>query len=249
LYEPDASVAKRLLAEAGHPGGFKTPFETTPGFGPDFMDAIQVAIRNWKAAGVEVDLKLKEYGAFVATTIFGKFDKMAGGLFGGTTDPDSYVYRTYMPGQPLNAGGVDDPKATEMIKLQRRTFDANKRRDILWDLQRYLSQQVYYLYGPSVNAVAAWAPYVRNFGPNIGHDRGAGMLPAGPNRWGAPHPPRSAGPEDHRRDHRPWPAADGADVAGGGPREHARAHRRARAGGRGRPHRGPPRARRGRRDH
>ena len=32
LYEPDASVAKRLLAEAGHPGGFKTPFETTPGF-------------------------------------------------------------------------------------------------------------------------------------------------------------------------------------------------------------------------
>ena len=28
------------------------------------------------------------------------------------------------------------------------------------------------LYGASVSAVAAWEPYVKNFGPNIGHDIG-----------------------------------------------------------------------------
>ena len=65
---------------------------------------------------------------------------MAGGLFGGSNDADAYVHRIYIPGQPLNAGGVDDPKLTEMIRLQRRTFDVAKRRDILWDLQRYISQ-------------------------------------------------------------------------------------------------------------
>ena len=103
---------------------------------------------------------------------------MAGGLFGGTNDPDSYVHRVYIPGQPLNAGGVDDPKLTEMIRLQRRTFDVAKRRDILWDLQRYISQTAYYLYGPSVSAVAAWEPYVKNFGPNIGHDTGGRIMAA-----------------------------------------------------------------------
>ena len=178
LYEPDIPGAKRLLAEAGLPNGFKTPFETTPGYGPDYMDAVQIALKNWKAVGIETDLKLKEYGAYISSTIFGKFERMAGGLFGATTDPDSYVYRSYMPGQPLNAGGVDDPKITEMIRLQRRTFDVAKRRDILWDLQRYCSQQAYYLYGPSVSAVGAWMPYVKNYSPNIGHDVGGRLVAA-----------------------------------------------------------------------
>ena len=65
-----------------------------------------------------------------------------------------------------------------MIRLQRRTFDVAKRRDILWDLQRYVAQQAYYLYGPSVSAVAAWAPYVQNYAPNIGHDVGGRMMAA-----------------------------------------------------------------------
>jgi peptide/nickel transport system substrate-binding protein len=177
LYEYDPAGAKRLLAEAGLPNGLKVPFETTPGYGPDFIDAVQIALKNWKSAGIEADLKLKEYGAFVSSTIFGKFEKLAGGLFGATTDPDSYL-RVYMPGQPLNAGGVDDPKATEMNRLQRRTIDVTKRREILYDLQRYLSQQAYYLYGPSVSAVGAWMPYVRNYGPNIGHDVGGRLMAA-----------------------------------------------------------------------
>jgi peptide/nickel transport system substrate-binding protein len=178
LYEADTAGAKRLLAEAGHPNGFKTPFETTAGYGPDFMDAVQIGLKNWKAAGIDADLKLKEYGAFISTTIYGKFEKMAGGLTGATVDADAFVHRIYTPGQPLNAGGVNDPKVTEMIRLQRRTFDVAKRRDILWDLQRYLSQQAYYLYGPSVSAVGAWAPYVRNYGPNIGHDVGGRIMAA-----------------------------------------------------------------------
>jgi ABC-type transport system substrate-binding protein len=178
LYEHNTAKAKKLLAEAGFPGGFKTPLDTTPGYGPDYMDAVQINLRNLKSAGVDVDLKLKEYGAYISTTIFGKFEKMATGLFGGWNDPDSYLYRYYMPEQPLNAGGVNDPKVTEMIKVQRRTFDVKKRREIIFDLQRYLSQRAYYLYGPSVSAVAAWAPYVKNFSPNTGHDMGGRMMAA-----------------------------------------------------------------------
>src|SRR5262249_8024119 len=126
LYEYDAAAARRLLSEAGHPGGIKVSYETTAGYGPDYMDAIQIALKNWKSGGIDAELKLKEYGAFVSSTIFGKFDKMAGGLIGGTTDPDSYLYGYYVPGQPLNAGGVDDPKVTELVRLQRRTFDVAK---------------------------------------------------------------------------------------------------------------------------
>ncbi len=177
LYEFDPAAAKKLLVEAGVTPPLKVPIETTPGYGPDWMDAVQVALRNWKQAGIEGDLKLKEYGAFVSTAIFGKFDKMILTLRGATTDPDNY-FVPFMPGEPLNSSGVNDPKLTEMIKLQRRTFDDKKRREILFDIQRYASQQVYYGFGPSVSAVGAWMPYVKNFGPNIGHDYGGRLMVA-----------------------------------------------------------------------
>jgi len=71
-------------------------------------------------------------------------------------------------------------KLTEMIKLQWRTFDVAKRRDIVYDIERYLSQQAYYLY-PSPSAakvVGAWEPYVKNYMPNIGNDYRGHMMAA-----------------------------------------------------------------------
>jgi peptide/nickel transport system substrate-binding protein len=182
LYEPSPTEARRLLAEAGFPDGFTTPVETTAGYGSDYMDGVQAMLNNWKAAGIACELKLKEYGAFLATTIAGKFDKLAVGLFGGWTDPDSYLFRLYMPGQPSNAGSVNDPKLTEMIRLQRRTFDPTRRREILWDIQRYVARQAYYLYGPSFRVVVAWDAAVRNFAPNFGHDYGGRLMAAWLNR-------------------------------------------------------------------
>ena len=178
LYEQDTPGAKRLLAEAGFPSGIKFPLETTPGYGPDYVDGVQIELKNWKAAGIDAELKMKEYGAYISSTIFGKFEKVATGLFGAWTDPDSYLYRYYLPGQPLNAAGVNDPKLTDMVKLQRRTFDVSKRKELIYDIQRYVAQQAYLLFGPSVGAVAAWEPYVKNFGPNIGHDYGGRLMAA-----------------------------------------------------------------------
>ncbi|MGH7356676.1 MAG: hypothetical protein ACRELS_19135, partial [Candidatus Rokuibacteriota bacterium] len=83
-----------------------------------------------------------------------------------------------MPGQITNASGVNDPKLTDMLKNQRRIFDTAKRREALYDIQRYLASQVYYLYGPSGNVVSAWEPYVKNFGPNFGHDYGGRLMAA-----------------------------------------------------------------------
>jgi len=73
---------------------------------------------------------------------------------------------------------VNDPRLNEMIRLQRRAFEAKKRRDILWDIQRYLSQQVYYLYNWTPKPLVAWEPYVKNFGPNFGHDYGGRLMVA-----------------------------------------------------------------------
>ena len=179
LYEPSTADAKRLLAEAGYPNGFKAQVES-PGtaYGPDFLDAAQILVKNWKAAGIDAELKLKEYGAFISTAIYGKFDDMMYGLRGAWVDPEAYFYRPFMPGQPLNILNVNDPKLTDMINLQRRTFDVPKRKQIVYDIQRYLAEQGYFGADGSVKVVSAWEPYIKNYMPNNGFDVGGRLMAA-----------------------------------------------------------------------
>ena len=179
LYEFNIAEAKRLLAEAGHPNGFKTTVEAPAAvYGPDFDDFVQITLKNWKAAGIDADLKLKEYGAFISSTIFGKFDAMFLGLRGAWADPEAYFYRWFMPGQPLNVWGVNDPKLIDMIKLQRRTFDVAKRKQVVFDIQRYLADQA--LFGPdgSIKILSAWDAHIKNYMPNNGFDYGGRLMAA-----------------------------------------------------------------------
>jgi peptide/nickel transport system substrate-binding protein len=169
LYEADPKAARQLLSEAGHSDGIKIPVETLE-YGPTWMDAVQTRLKNWKAAGIEADLKVvKEYD--------GKFDKLMLSRRDGATatDPD-FFFAHLLPGNPLNTSGVNDPKLTEMIKLQRRTFKDGHREDILYDIQRHCSEQVYYVYGASARVLSAWMPYIQDFGPNIGHDYGGRLM-------------------------------------------------------------------------
>src|SRR5207247_88467 len=50
-YQYDPKEAKRLLAEAGFPNGFKTQLHATGGFGPDLLDAVQLVQRYLKDVG------------------------------------------------------------------------------------------------------------------------------------------------------------------------------------------------------
>jgi len=179
LYEFNSAEAKRLLADAGHPNGFKTTVEV-PGsvYGPDFDDFVQITIKNWKAAGIDADLKLKEYGAFITSTIFGKFDSMFLGLRGAWADPEAYFYRWFMPGQPLNVWGVNDPKLTDMIRLQRRTFDVAKRKQVVFDIQRYLADQALFGVDGSIRILSAWDAHIKNYMPNNGFDYGGRLMAA-----------------------------------------------------------------------
>jgi len=178
LYDQDLSAAKRLLAQAGFPTGLKVPLDATLGWSPDYVDLLQVVMRNWKEAGIETELRGKEFGAFMASAIYGKFEKLAHSLRGGTPIADLSLYNFHVPGEALNSSGVDDPRLTDMIRLQRRMLDPVKRREIVYDIQRYLAEQVYYHYDPSVSTVAAWEPYVKNFAPNLGHDYGGRLMVA-----------------------------------------------------------------------
>src|SRR6266849_5283785 len=171
-YQYDPPEAKRLLAEAGFPKGFKTLLHTTSGLVRAVIDAAQLAQRNLKDVGIEVELKIEEFGAYMATTFRGKFEGMAMAPFAITYEPHSVLYGMYMPDQPRNSGHVNDPRITAMLKEEMRTQDLEARKKIIFDIQRYEAQQQYYVYLYCVGITGSWQPYVKNYAPNLTFDYG-----------------------------------------------------------------------------
>jgi peptide/nickel transport system substrate-binding protein len=171
-YQYDPKEAKRLLAEAGFPKGLKTPFNVTSGYGRDLVDTFQLAQRYLKDVGIDAELKLQEYGAYMATTFAGKFEGLAMGPFSIVWEPHSTLSGMYMPDQARNSSHVNDPKITAMLKEQMRTQDLEARRKIIFDIQRYAAEQQYYVYLYCVGITGSWQPYVKNYGPNNSFDYG-----------------------------------------------------------------------------
>jgi peptide/nickel transport system substrate-binding protein len=172
-YQYDPQEARRLLAEAGYPKGLKTQFTTTGGYGRDLMDAAQLVQRYLKDVGVEVELKIQEYGAYQATTGQGNFEGLAMGPYAVGWEADSSLYGPYTPDQPRNRGRVNDPKLAAMVQEQRRMQDPEARQRLIFDIQRYAAEQQYYVYLSSAVVTGSWQPYVKNFAPNLTADFGS----------------------------------------------------------------------------
>jgi peptide/nickel transport system substrate-binding protein len=172
-YQYDPKEARRLLAEAGFPKGFKTQLTASTGYGRDLVDDVQLVQRFLKDVGIETELKLQEYGAYMATTVQGKFEGLVRGPFGIAWEPDSPLYRAYAADSSWNTGHVNDPKLTAMLKEQRRTKDLEARKKIIFDIQRYVAEQQYYVYLNSSTLTGSWQPYVKNFAPNHSFDYGS----------------------------------------------------------------------------
>jgi peptide/nickel transport system substrate-binding protein len=172
-YRYDPKEARRLLAEAGYPKGLKSSLTATGGYGHDLIDAVQLVLRYLKDVGIEAELKLQEYGAYMATTGQGKFEGIAMGPFAVAWEADSSLYGPYAPDQSRNRSHVNDPKMTAMVQEQRRTKDLEARKQLIFDIQRYAAEQQYYVYLFSTMFTGSWQPYVKNYAPNLTFDYGS----------------------------------------------------------------------------
>lgn len=177
-YRYDPAEARRLLAAAGYPGGFAGTVCFTTYGSTVLVDAMQIVLRNLKAVGIDAKLEQKEYGAYITTCFYGKFDAMAYGPQTPFLEPDSFLYGQYFPDELRNQSHVNDPVLTDMLIRQRRTFDAPKRKEQIAEIQRYLARQQYYVTTNSGVYVAVWDGAIKNYGPNLGYDYGGRLVAA-----------------------------------------------------------------------
>ncbi|HYS93303.1 MAG TPA: ABC transporter substrate-binding protein [Candidatus Acidoferrales bacterium] len=177
-YKYDLSQARKLMAEAGYPKGFPATVDFTTYGSTVLIDMAQLVLKHLKDIGIDAKLNQKEYGAYISTSFYGKFDSMTFGPQTGFQEPDNFLYGQYYPGELKNQSHINDPVVADMLIRQRRTQDVAKRREVIYDIQRHLANQQYYVQMASAMQIAVWEAALKNYATNVSYDYGGRLQAA-----------------------------------------------------------------------
>ena len=179
-FKYDPAEARKLLAAAGYPDGLKVEMIATPGYGQVWVQRVELMQQSLKSAGIETSIKMQEYSAYIGTTFAGKFEGgnvLVFGLETPFTEPHDFLFNMYHPRGTRNHAGVNDAKLTEMLEKQVRTLDKAERKKQIFDIQRYLAEQMYYPPNTAGFRSMGLQSYVRDFFPWSDYGLGAEVIP------------------------------------------------------------------------
>ncbi|HET8568750.1 MAG TPA: ABC transporter substrate-binding protein [Candidatus Limnocylindria bacterium] len=137
--------AKALLAQAGVPNltfAFHNRSVTTP-----YEPVAVFAINEWKKIGVNATHQVKETSAYIADLRNKNFDVGLDFNCDYLDEPDLQLSKFYSAsglGRGLNLAHYDDKKLDDMITAQSRETDVEKRKKLVWDIEKYAMDEMAY---------------------------------------------------------------------------------------------------------
>jgi len=143
--EKSRAEAKRLLAEAGYPNGFKAVMKNRNVKLP-YQDLAVFAIQEWRKIGIEVENRPLETAAWFADLGSANFELMIGPTVEFMDDPDQFLNR-YTTGAPQNYGRFSDPVVDDLFARQTRALDTAERRRLVIQFQQRVIENAYYMPG------------------------------------------------------------------------------------------------------
>lgn len=144
--ECNPEKAKELLKEAGLEGGFSTTLFTSGDVRNREAQLIQAQL---KEIGIEVDIQLYEWGAFLDSINAGEHDMFLSSWSNATMDPDASIFPLFHSknfGATGNRAFYSNPDVDTLIESAQRESDNTKRMDLYKQIQEKLNED------------APWAP-------------------------------------------------------------------------------------------
>src|SRR5262250_320465 len=140
--EKNRAEAKRLLAEAGYPNGFKVVLKNRNVRVP-YIDFGVFVVQEWRKIGVEAEHRPLETAAWFADgRDTGNFQLITNPSFNFMDDPDQFLDR-YTTGDANNWGRFSDPRLDDLFSRQSRALDRGERLKLVHDIQKIVLENVY----------------------------------------------------------------------------------------------------------
>jgi len=160
--------AKRLLAEAGFPNGFKTVL-TNRNVKLPYIDLAVYVVSMWKKIGVEAEHKVEESATWSKTRVTRDFELLID-PYGSQTvgDPDELLDK-FITGASENWGRFSDPVVDKLYEQQGREMDAQKRIELVKQLDKRVLEKVWRIQGLWNSRLEVRAAKIRNYTPQPSH--------------------------------------------------------------------------------
>ncbi|HEU4760526.1 MAG TPA: ABC transporter substrate-binding protein [Dehalococcoidia bacterium] len=136
--EQDIADAVAAYSAAGRPAIPQMWNADQPSYIPNFIPTYLETLR--KNLGVEIKAISQPYSRIAEGHVKDDCNLAAftWGFDNGWIDLDDWVYPYFRTGAPKNSFRLSDPELDGMLDAQRKEFDADKRRELGYEIQRYL---------------------------------------------------------------------------------------------------------------
>ena len=146
-FEYNPTKAKELLAKAGLPNGFETDFWYIPvirGYFPDSKAIAEAIAADLAKVGIKVNLKTKDWGAYLEDRNNGKFPMWMLGWGSDNGDPDNYIgyHFAHEVGTPKKEDCYANDKLAQLLIDGRKEPDLAKREKIYQQAEQLVRDDV-----------------------------------------------------------------------------------------------------------
>ena len=144
--EKNRAEARKLLAEAGYPNGFKVVLKNRNVKLP-YQDFAVFLIGEWKKIGIEVENRPLETAAWFSDgQDTGNFELIVAPTVEFSDDPDQFLGR-YATGSTQNWGRYSDPEVDDLFSRQARSLDPAERKKLITRMEKRVLENAYFMPG------------------------------------------------------------------------------------------------------
>lgn len=166
-YEHNPQKARELLDAAGYTVKNGVRFHLTMKTSTEESTRLLAAVlqQQLREVGIALDIRSYEFATFFADVQKGAFQLYSLRWIGGNQDPDIFEYvfeSSSIPPKRANRGFYSNPRVDELLAQARREIDQEKRKQIYFEVQGILANDLPYINLWYLDNVIAYRPRIGN---------------------------------------------------------------------------------------
>jgi peptide/nickel transport system substrate-binding protein len=164
-YDPDVqknrAEARRIMNGLGYGPDHRLPIKLSTRNMAAVRDPAVLLIDQLKEIYIDGDLDAVDTVQWYPKIVRKDYTVALGVTASGLDDPDQQFYENYVCGAERNDNGYCNPVVDKLVDRQSMEPDLQKRRELVWEIEKKLAQDVArpIIFYP--RSASCWQPYVR----------------------------------------------------------------------------------------
>lgn len=164
-HEYNVEKAKKLLAEAGYPDGFKMVMTTDES--QQRQDTAEMVQSQLAAVGIQVEIRPLERTTYISEVCAGNLEAFSLGWSSDTGDPDYALYASFHSSQHGEGGNMSfytNPEVDKLLEIGRTSTDQEERKAAYMKAQEIVWEEVPCIFLQCPEDLYAYNANLKNFG-------------------------------------------------------------------------------------